>query len=161
MLFNRACSLIALLRRTTRLFYLILRWLSFRKNRAPICPKKWPAKTPAQTGSGLTDSFSFPPNFTFSLSVAVAVFYTSRRTEPNAKACCYVPGRRKVWLHRFYQANHSIILPTIPITAQPKYVSTVPIIITISTKKFFKCSIIISFKLFSFGRPKVWLHRFY
>ena len=105
---------------------------------------------------------------------------------PMLKACCYVPGYPKVWLHRFYQANHSIILLTIPRKAQPQYIITVPIIITINTKKFFKCSIIVSSKLFSLfrlplrcfeplsapspmlkaccyvpGYPKVWLHRFY
>ena len=68
------------------------------------------------------------------------------------KACCYVPGYPKVWLHRFYQANHSIILLTIPRKAQPQYIITVPIIITINTKKFFKCSIIVSSKLFSLIR---------
>ena len=68
---------------------------------------------------------------------------------PMLKACCYVPGYPKVWLHRFYQANHSIILLTIPRKAQPQYIITVPIIITINTKKFFKCSIIVSSKLFS------------
>ena len=52
-------------RRTTPLFCLILRWLSFRKSRVPICPKKWPAKMPAQTGSYSTDSFLFPPNYFF------------------------------------------------------------------------------------------------
>lgn len=76
----------------------------------------------------------------------------SQHTEPSAKACCYVSGHLEVWFHRFYQANHSIILLTIPRKAQPQYIITVPIIITINTKKFFKCSIIISSKLFSLIR---------
>lgn len=72
---------------------------------------------------------------------------------PMLKACCYVPGYPKVWLHRFYQANHSIILPTIPITAQPKYVSTVPIVIIISQNAcsngfIFNGFIFVSSKLF-------------
>lgn len=46
--------------------------------------------------------------------------HLAARTEPNAKACCYIPGRPEIWLHSFCQANHSIILPNTPMTVIPQ-----------------------------------------